>query len=191
MREDVIERIYHVFAFSHVNGLYMNRYLLFAFCNLIILSWISPVQALGPVFRLESARQYLVMLDDVDEIVAKNGKRPLRSLSDRLELTRYRTIVHPDLQLLAFVDEQNGLGIRVPLVLSFDDYFQRRGRAQFRSLWRRYMLAHISEIKNAQGSQSLLSLDLPVNLPTFLGGGTPNFSISGSQRRGNFPGRHQ
>jgi len=181
-REDVIERIYHVFTFSHVNGLYMNRYLLFAFCNLIILSWISPVQALGPVFRLESARQYLVMLDDVDEIVAKNGKRPLRSLSDRLELTRYRTIVHPDLQLLAFVDEQNGLGIRVPLVLSFDDYFQRRGRAQFRSLWRRYMLAHISEIKNAQGSQSLLSLDLPVNLPTFLGGGTPNFSISGSQR---------
>ena len=72
-REDVIERIYHVFTFSHVNGLYMNRYLLFAFCNLIILSWISPVQALGPVFRLESARQYLVMLDDVDEIVAKNG----------------------------------------------------------------------------------------------------------------------
>ena len=160
----------------------MNRYLLFALCPLILLSWISPVQALGPVFRLESARQYLVMLGDVDEIVAKDRKRSLRSLSNRQELTRYRTIVHPSLQLLAFVDEQNGLGIRVPLVLSFNDYFQYRGQAQFRSFWHRYMIAHISEVKGAVVNQNLLSLDLPVNLPTFLGGGTPNFSITGSQR---------
>lgn len=156
--------------------------LLFAVCQLTLLFAASAAQAQGLEFRLDSARQYLVTLDDVDEIVASNRKRPLRSLTDRPEITRYRTIVHPERRLLAFVDEQNGLGIRVPLVLTFDDYFQHRSKAQFRTAWRRYMIAHISEVKSALGSENLLSLDLPVNLPTFLGGGTPNFSITGSQR---------
>ena len=160
----------------------MKRICTIFFSHVLVSLWAFAAQAEGPKIRLESARLHIVTFEEVDEIARGQNRPPLRTLTGRPWPLGGRTVVYPDLQLLAFIDE-GGLGRRVPLVLSFDQFYQRRSSAQFRRLWRNSLQSRVGEIETRGVDQaSLLRLDLPVNLPTFLGGGTPVIQIIGNQR---------
>ena len=106
------------------------------FLSLVLVSaWSFAAQAQveGPTIRLGSARLHFVTFEEVDEIAHGQSKPPLRTLSDTPSLFGGRTVIYPDLQLLAYIDEERGLGRRVPLVLSFDQYYRLRSAAQFRA----------------------------------------------------------
>ncbi|MDE2999621.1 MAG: hypothetical protein OXU79_11150, partial [Gemmatimonadota bacterium] len=150
----------------------------------LVSAWTFAVQAQGegPTIRLESARLHFVTFEEVDEIARGQNKPPLRTLSDTPWLFDGRTVVYPNLQLLAYIDEERGLGRRAPLVLSFDQYYRLRSAAQFRKLWRTSVLSYVFDTETRLGQEGLLTLDVPVNLPTFLGGGSPVIRILGNQR---------
>ncbi len=149
---------------------------------MLVSLWAVAVQAAGPTIRLESARTHLVTFEEVDEIARGQSRPTLRTLTDRPWPLGGRTVVYPNLQLLAFIDKEQGLGRRVPLVLTFDQYFQLRSSAQFKRLWRTSVLSRVFDTETQTNQDGLLTLDLPVNLPTFLGGGTPVIRIFGNQR---------
>ena len=160
----------------------MKRIFTIVFSHVLVSLFAVAVQAAGPTIRLESARPYVVTFEEVDEIARGQSRAALRTLTDRPWPLGGRTVVYPNLQLLAFIDEEEGLGRRVPLVLSFDRYFQLRSSAQFKRLWRTSVLSYVFETETRINQDGLLTLDLPVNLPTFLGGGTPVIRIIGNQR---------
>ena len=160
----------------------MKRIFTIVFSHALVSLFSVAVQAAGPTIRLESARPYVVTFEEVDEIARGQSRAALRTLTDRPWPLGGRTVVYPNLQLLAFIDEEEGLGRRVPLVLSFDRYFQLRSSAQFKRLWRTSVLSYVFETETRINQDGLLTLDLPVNLPTFLGGGTPVIRIIGNQR---------
>jgi len=164
-----------------------NRLLSFA-CRVFLL-FVLPIGlhpfsvfAVGPTLRLSGAEKYFVGFEEVDGVAGKTSAVSRRALSDPVALTKFHTLVFPSAQLLAFKDRATGVGFRVPLVLTYDEYYHRRAEAQWRSLWRRSVEEHRKAGQADATQRSLLSLDLPVNLPSILGGGTPNFSITGSQR---------
>ena len=142
----------------------------------------SKAFAIGPVLRLKGAERYFVTLSEVDRTIGESVVRGQRRLSRPIGLTKFRTVVYPDQRLIVFVDQEKGYGVRTPLVIGFDAYFQRLVQADFALLWDKSVRAHIASVKGQTDPGSLLSLDLPVNLPSILGGGTPNFTITGSQR---------
>ncbi|MCY3770609.1 MAG: cell surface protein SprA [Gemmatimonadetes bacterium] len=148
---------------------------------MLVSLWTFAAQAEGPQIRLESARLHIVTFEEVDEIAHGQNRSPLRTLTDRPRPSGGRTIVYPDLQLLAFIDDE-GLDRRVPLVLSFDQYYRLRSSAQFRKLWRTSVLSYVLDTEMRMNQEGLLTLDVPVNLPTFLGGGSPVIRILGRQR---------
>ncbi len=160
----------------------MKRICTIVFSHVLVSLCTVAVQAAGPTIRLESARPHVVTFEEVDEIARGQSRPTLRTLTDRPWPLGGRTVVYPNLQLLAFIDEEEGLGRRVPLVLSFDQYFQLRSSAQFKRLWRSSVLSYVFETETRTNQEGLLTLDLPVNLPTFLGGGTPVIRIIGNQR---------
>lgn len=142
----------------------------------------AQAQVEGPTIRLESARLHVVTFEEVDEIAHGLSKPPLRTLSDTPWTFGGRTVIYPDLQLLAYIDEESGLGRRVPLILSFDQYYRLRSAAQFRKLWRTSVVSYVFDTQTRLSEEGLLTLDVPVNLPTFLGGGSPVIRILGNQR---------
>ena len=148
---------------------------------LVALSGIS-VEAAGPTIRLESPRQHVVTFEEVDEIARWGNKTAFFTLADQKWPLGGRTIVYPNLQILVFIDEEKGLGLRVPLVLSFDQYFRLRSSAQFKNLWHTSILSYVFDSQVRADRDGLLNLDLPVNLPTFLGGGTPVIRVLGNQK---------
>ena len=160
----------------------MKRFCTVFFCHVLVSLWTFSAVAEGPKIRLESARLHVVTFEEVDEIARGQNRPALRTLSDRPWPLGGRTVVYPGLQLLAFIDEEEGLGMRVPLVLSFDQYFRLRNTVQFRRLWRTSLLSYVFDTELRMNQEGLLTLDLPVNLPTFLGGGTPVIRILGNQR---------
>ena len=160
----------------------MKRLCTIFFSHALISLWTFAAQAEGPKIRLESARLHIVTFEEVDEIARGQSRSALRTLTDRPWPLGGRTVVYPDLQLLAFIDAEEGLGRRVPLVLSFDQYYRLRSRAQFRKLWRTSVLSYVFDTETRMNQEGLLTLDVPVNLPTFLGGGSPVIRILGNQR---------
>lgn len=160
----------------------MKRICTVFFSHVLVSLWTFAAQAEGPKIRLESARPHVVTFEEVDEIARGQSSSSLRTLIDRPWLLAGRTVVYPDLQLLAFIDEEAGLGRRVPLVLSFNQYYRLRSSAQFRKLWRTSVLSYVFDTEMRMNQEGLLTLDVPVNLPTFLGGGTPVIRILGNQR---------
>ena len=160
----------------------MKRICPIVFSHVLISLWTFSALAEGPAIRLESARLHVVAFDEVDEIARGQNRPALRTLSDRPWPLGGRTVVYPDLLLLAFIDAERGLGRRVPLVLSFDQYYRLRSAAQFKKLWRTSVLSYVFDTETRLSQEGLLTLDLPVNLPTFLGGGTPVIRILGNQR---------
>ena len=160
----------------------MKRICTIFFSHVLVSLWTFAAQAEGPKIRLESARLHVVTFEEVDEIARGQNRPPLRTLTDRPWPLGGRTVVYPGLQLLAFIDDDEGLGRRVPLVLSFDQYYRLRSTAQFRKLWRTSMLSYVFNTELRMNQEGLLTLDVPVNLPTFLGGGTPVIRILGNQR---------
>ena len=162
----------------------MKRICTIFLSQVLVSAWAFAAQAQGegPTIRLESARLHIVTFEEVDEIARGHSKPPLRTLSETPWLFGGRTVIYPDLQLLAYIDEERGLGRRVPLVLSFDQYYQLRSTAQFRNLWRTSVLSHVFDTETRLDREGLLTLDVPVNLPTFLGGGSPLIRILGNQR---------
>lgn len=162
----------------------MKRICTILLSHVLVSLWTCAAQAQGegPKIRLESARLHVVTFEEVDEIARGQGKPPLRTLSDRPWPLGGRTVVYPDLQLLAYIDEEQGFGRRVPLVLSFDQYYRRRSAAQFRKMWRTSVLSYVFDTEARLSQEGLLTLDVPVNLPTFLGGGSPVIRILGNQR---------
>ena len=160
----------------------MKRICTIFFSHVLVSLWAFAAQAEGPKIRLESARLHIVTFEEVDEIARGQDRPPLRTLTDRPWPLGGRTVVYPTLQLLAFIDEEDGLGRRVPLVLSFDQYYRLRSSAQFRKLWRTSVLSYVLDTETRMNQEGLLTLDVPVNLPTFLGGGTPVIRILGNQR---------
>ena len=160
----------------------MKRICTIFFSHVLVSLWAFAAQAEGPKIRLESARLHIVTFEEVDEIARGQNRPALRTLTDRPWPLGGRTVVYPTLQLLAFIDEEEGLGRRVPLVLSFDQYYRLRSSAQFRKLWRTSVLSYVFDTEMRMNQEGLLTLDVPVNLPTFLGGGTPVIRIIGNQR---------
>ena len=160
----------------------MKRFCSIVFCHVLASMWTFAALAEGPTIRLESARLHVVAFDEVDEIVRGQSRPALRTLTDRPWPMGGRTVVFPNLRLLAFIDEERGLGRRVPLVLSFEQYYRLRSAAQFRKLWRTSVLSYVFDTETRLSQEGLLTLDLPMNLPTFLGGGTPVIRILGNQR---------
>ncbi|MYH19144.1 MAG: cell surface protein SprA [Gemmatimonadetes bacterium] len=162
----------------------MKRNFTIFFSLVLVTAWTFAAQAQveGPTIRLESARLYFVTFEEVDEIARGQSKPPLLTLSDAPWTFDGRTVVYPDLQLLAYIDEERGLGRRVPLVISFDQYYRLRSAAQFRQMWRTSVLSYVFDTETRLREEGLLTLDVPVNLPTFLGGGTPVIRILGNQR---------
>ena len=160
----------------------MKRLCTIVFSHVLVFLWTISVQAESPRIRLESARLHFVVFEEVDEVALRQSRNPLRTLTNRPWPLGGRTVVYPGLQLLAFIDDEQGMGRRVPLVLSFDQFYQRRSSAQFRRLWRSSLRSYVNESTIRSGEGGLMRLDLPVNLPTFLGGGTPVIQIIGNQR---------
>ena len=160
----------------------MKRTCTIVFSHVLVSLWAFAAQAEGPEIRLESARLHVVAFEEVDEIARGQSRPALRTLTDRPWPLGGRTVVYPHLQLLAFIDEEEGFGRRVPLVLSFDQYYRLRSTAQFRKLWRTSVLTYVFDTETRMNQEGLLTLDVPVNLPTFLGGGTPVIRILGNQR---------
>ncbi len=162
----------------------MKRICTIFFSHVLVSLWTltAQAQAEGPKIRLESARLHIVTFEEADEIARGLSRPALQSLTDRPWPQGGRTVVYPDLQLLAFIDEDEGLGRRIPLVLSFDQYYRLRSAAQFRRLWRTSVLSYVFDTEMRMNQEGLLTLDVPVNLPTFLGGGTPVIRILGNQR---------
>ena len=160
----------------------MKRIFSIVFSHVLASLWTFAALAEGPTIRLESARLHVVTFEEVDEIARGESRPALRTLTDRPWPLGGRTVVYPNLQLLAFIDEEQGLGRRVPLVLSFQQYYRLRSAAQFRKLWRTSVLSYVFDTETRLSQEGLLTLDLPVNLPTFLGGGTPVIRILGNQR---------
>lgn len=160
----------------------MKRFCSIAVCHVLASMWTFAALAEGPTIRLESARLHVVAFDEVDEIARGQSRPALRTLTDRPWPLGGRTVVYPDLRLLAFIDEERGFGRRVPLVLSFEQYYRLRSAAQFRRLWRTSVLSYVFDTETRLSQEGLLTLDLPMNLPTFLGGGTPVIRILGNQR---------
>ncbi|MDE2887031.1 MAG: hypothetical protein OXR72_02385, partial [Gemmatimonadota bacterium] len=162
----------------------MKRNFTIFFSLVLVTAWTFAAQAQveGPTIRLESARLYFVTFEEVDEIARGQSKPPLLTLSDAPWTFDGRTVVYPDLQLLAYIDEERGLGRRVPLVISFDQYYRLRSAAQFRQMWRSSVLSYVFDTETRLREEGLLTLDVPVNLPTFLGGGSPVIRILGNQR---------
>ena len=158
------------------------RFALSALVLAILAIQTSAALAIGPVLKLQGADRYFVTLPEVDRMVGESVVRGEHRLSRPIALTKIRTLVYPTQRLIMFVDQERGYGVRTPLVIGFDAYFHRLVQADFRLLWDKSVKAHIAEVKGQVDPRSLLSLDLPVNLPSILGGGTPNFSIIGSQR---------
>ncbi|MDE2727937.1 MAG: cell surface protein SprA, partial [Gemmatimonadota bacterium] len=155
------------------------------FLSLVLVSawsFAAQAQVVGPTIRLESARLHFVTFEEVDEIAYGQSKPSLRTLSDTPRLFGGRTVIYPNLQLLAYIDEERGLGLRVPLVLSFNQYYRLRSAAQFRAMWRTSVLSYVFDTETRLREEGLLTLDVPVNLPTFLGGGSPVIRILGNQR---------
>ena len=162
----------------------MKRNFTIFFSLVLVTAWtfVAQAQVEGPTIRLESARLYFVTFEEVDEIARGQSKPPLLTLSDAPWTFDGRTVVYPDLQLLAYIDEERGLGRRVPLVISFDQYYRLRSAAQFRQIWRTSVLSYVFDTETRLREEGLLTLDVPVNLPTFLGGGSPVIRILGNQR---------
>ena len=149
---------------------------------LLLMAWPSTAAGIGPMLRLEGTEAYFVTLEEADDIVAQNRNRGTWSLGNRFKLVEIRSVVYQNSRILAFYDMSDGPGIRVPLVLDFDAYFAQRAKAQFRTLWPRHLRTHIQQTLASRDTESLLSLDIPVELPSILGGGVPNFTITGRQR---------
>ena len=162
----------------------MKRIFTILFSPMLVSAWTFAAQAQveGPTVRLESARLHFVTFEEVDEIARGQSKPPLLTLSDAPWTFDGRTVVYPDLQLLAYIEEERGYGRRVPLVLSFDQYYRLRSAAQFRAMWRTSVLSYVFDTETRLSQEGLLTLDVPVNLPTFLGGGSPVIRILGNQR---------
>ena len=159
----------------------MKRICTIFLSHVLVSLWAFAAQAEGPKIRLESARLHIVTFEEVDEIARGQHRPALRTLTDRSWPLGGRTVVYPALQLLAFIEEE-GYGRRMPLVLSFDQYYRLRSSAQFRRLWRTSMQSYVFDTERRMNQEGLLTLDVPVNLPTFLGGGTPVIRVLGNQR---------
>ena len=152
------------------------------FSHLLVALSVLSVEASGPTIRLESSRLHVVTFEEVDEIARRQNKPALFMRIAQPWSIGGRSIVYPDLQMLVFVDEKKGLGRRVPLVLSFNQYFRLRSVAQFNNLWYTSVLSYVFDSQIRSNQDGLLNLDLPVNLPTFLGGGTPVIRVLGNQK---------
>ena len=156
----------------------------------LLIPCITNAQSERINLRLDGKQSFFVTLEEIDEVVAADRSADRWSLGNRFELVETRTTSYPDSMLLVFYDLSDGSGVRVPLVLSYDEYFEQRAAAQFRRLWPRNVLSHIQQVRSNRDPENLLSLDIPFELPGILGGGTPNFSITGRQRI-EFSGRSE
>jgi len=143
---------------------------------------IITLETSGLTIRLDSGKKHIVTFNEVDDIARMQNGKVFQTLTDWYTLWGGRSVVYPQMQLLAFIDEPKGLSRRAPLVLSFQQYFQLRSAAQLKKLWRVAVLSYVFETKMVSTQEGLLRLDLPVNLPTFLGGGTPVIRIIGNQK---------
>ncbi len=160
----------------------MKRLCTIFFSHALVSLFAFATHAEGPKIRLESARQHIVAFEEVDEIARAQSRSALRTLTNRPWPLGGRTVVYPERRLLAFIDDEEGLGLRVPLVLSFDQYYRLRSSVHFRKLWRTSVLSYVFDTETRMNQEGLLTLDVPVNLPTFLGGGSPVIRILGNQR---------
>lgn len=155
------------------------------YLSLILLTlflWPHTALGVGPVLRLHGADRYFLTLREVDDVVARRFPRSGWSLVDRYALMDIYTRVDRDRRLLTFGDAPDGLGVRIPVVVSYDQYFDARKKAQFRQLWSAHLKNHIAAVRRNRDPENLLSISMPVELPGILGGGTPVFSVTGSQR---------
>ncbi|MBT5872806.1 MAG: hypothetical protein HOH43_05255, partial [Candidatus Latescibacteria bacterium] len=145
------------------------------------MSTAAVAQDINNRFRLGGEEGYFVTPKDADEAIAQGGAN-VWSLAPRLDLLRIYPRIDQETGVIAFFDAKTGLGTRIPLVLTFDEYFELRTRAQLRNLWPDLLRSRMQQILATRDPENLLSLELPVELPGILGGGTPNFNIIGRQR---------
>ena len=143
----------------------------------------SPVAAQDIIdrFRLGGTEAYFVTPEDADEAIAQS-RTDAWSLGTRLDLLEIHARIDRETDLIAFYDHPDGLGTRLPLVLTSEEYFELRNQAQVRNLWPELLRSQMQQTLSNRDPENLLSLDIPVQLPSILGGGQPNFSILGRQR---------